>query len=191
MTSEAMIERLRSTLNDLRFKHTLGVAEEARRLAPMFGVDEEKAYLAGLLHDCAKNFTPGQVEDCCKKYSVTLDPYCETEKALVHAYLGAVVAREEYGVEDEEILNAIYYHTTARPDMTPIEKLIYIADMTEPGRELTQSAELRSMVEESIDDALIYAIDCSIKHVIRKGNLIHPDSVFARNYLIKNRRNKA
>lgn len=191
MTAEEMIERLRLTLNEHRFLHTLGVAGEARRLAPIFGVDPEKAYIAGLLHDCAKNFTEEQVREYCDKYGVTLDPYCESEKALVHAFLGPTVAKADYGVSDPEILSAIYYHTTAKPNMSPLEKLIYIADMTEPGRTLEQSAELRKMVETDIDSALIYSIGCSIKHVIKKGNLIHPDSIFARNYLIKNRRNKS
>ncbi len=190
MTAEQMIERLKITQNESRFRHTLGVANEAVRLAPLFGADSEKAYIAGLLHDCAKNFSEEKVKEYCKRYKVTLDPYCETEKALIHAFLGPTVAKADFGVDDPEILSAIYYHTTGKPDMSPLEKLIYIADMTEPGRELEQSAELRKLVEEDIDEALIYSIGCSINHVIKKGNLIHPDSVHARNYLIKNRRKR-
>ncbi len=188
MTTDEMIVRLKSAQVERRFKHTLGVAAEAVRLAPRFGVDPERAYIAGLLHDCAKNFTDEQVKDYCERYGVTLDPYCKTEKALIHGFLGATVARVDYGIEDQEILDAIYYHTTGRPNMTPMEKLIYIADMTEPGREIEQSQQIRELVEIDIDEALIYAIGCSIKHVIRKGNLIHPDSIFARNDLIENRR---
>lgn len=190
MTTEEMIERLRETLTEKRFKHTLGVAEEAVRLAPKFGVDREKAYVAALLHDCAKNFTDEQVNEYCKKYGVRLDIFCRSEKALIHAFLGSLVAEVDYGVEDEEILNAIYYHTTGKEDMTPIEKLIYIADMTEAGREMPQSEEIRRIVEEDIDEALIYAIGCSVNYVIKKGGIIHPDSIFARNYLIRNRREK-
>ncbi len=188
MTTDEMIVRLKATQVERRFRHTMGVAAEAVRLAPKFGVDGDKAYIAGLLHDCAKNFSEEQVEEYCRKYGVVLDPYCKTEKALVHGFLGATVARVDYGVDDPEILNAIYYHTTGRPGMTPLEKLIYIADMTEPGREIEQSEQIRELVEEDIDEALIYAIGCSIKHVIKKGNLIHPDSIFARNHLIENRR---
>lgn len=194
MTTDSMIERLRATLKERRFTHTLGVANEAVRLAPRFGVDPEKAYIAGLLHDCAKNFSGEKVEEYCKKYGVTLDPYCQQEKALVHGFLGPTVAKEDYGVDDPEILSAIYYHTTGKPDMTPIEKLIYIADLTEPGRDadpgrdMEQSARLRQLLDEDIDEALIYAIGCSIKYVISKGNIIHPDSILARNYLIENRR---
>ena len=120
-----------------------------------------------------------------------LDDCAKCERALVHAFLGAAVAYKDFGIDDNEILEAIYYHTTARANMTPLEKLIYIADMTEPGRTIEQADEIRRLVEEDIDEALIYAIGCSITHVIRKGTLIHPDSVHALNYLIEHRRAKA
>ncbi len=194
MTTDEMIVRLKATLKERRFIHTMGVANEAVRLAPRFGVDGGKAYIAGLLHDCAKNFSPEQVREYCDRYGLTLDPYSEKEPALIHAFLGATVARVDYGVEDPEILSAIYYHTTGKPGMSPMEKLIYIADLTEPnrsldlGRSAEMSARIRELVEEDIDEALIYAIGCSVTHVLKKGNLIHPDSIFARNYLIENRR---
>ncbi len=188
MSTDEMICRLKETLAPARFRHTLGVAQEAVRMAPILGVDKEKAYVAALLHDCAKNFTQEQVDEYCEKYGVKLDLYCATEKALIHAFMGSLVAEVDYGVEDEDILNAIYYHTTAKADMTPLEKLIYIADMTEPGRTMEAAEEVRRLAEEDMDEALIYAIGSSIKHVIQKGGLIHPDSIFARNYLIMNRR---
>lgn len=194
MTENEMIEKLRSTQKERRFKHTLGVMSEAERLADKFGVDREKARITGLLHDCAKNLDEKSGEEfseICVKYGVTLDELAKKERALVHAYLGAAVAYKDYSIEDHEILEAIYYHTTARANMTPLEKLIYLADMTEPGREIEQSKEIRRLVEIDVDEALIYAIGCSIKHVIRKGTLIHPDSVHALNYLIEHRRKKA
>ena len=194
MTENEMIEKLKMTQKERRFKHTLGVAAEAERLAEKYGVDKDKARLAGLLHDCAKNLDEKSGEEfsaICTKYGVTLDGLAKKERALVHAFLGAAVAYKDYGVDDHEILEAIYYHTTARANMTPLEKIIYIADMTEPNRELEQSKEIRRLAQESVDEALIYAIGCSIKHVIRKGTLIHPDSIHALNYLIENRRENA
>ena len=194
MTEVEMIEKLKSTQKERRFKHTLGVAKEAERLAEKFGVDKDKARIAGLLHDCAKNLDEKSGEEfsaICTKYGVTLDELAKKERALIHAFLGAAVAYKDYGIDDHEILEAIYYHTTARANMTPLEKIVYIADMTEPGRELEQSNEIRRLAEENVDEALIYAIGCSIKHVIRKGTLIHPDSIHALNYLIENRRNNA
>lgn len=194
LTESQMIEKLKSTQKERRFNHTLGVAAEAERLAEKYGVDKDKARLAGLLHDCAKNLDEKSGEEfsaICSKYGVTLDELAKKERALVHAFLGAAVAFKDYGVDDNEILEAIYYHTTARANMTPLEKIVYIADMTEPGRELEQSKEIRRLAEIDLDEALIYSIGCSIKHVIKKGTLIHPDSIYALNYLIENRREKA
>ena len=191
MTENEMLTKLKATQHERRFNHTLGVVSEAERLAPKFGVDVRKAKLTALLHDCAKNLDESTGENffvLCQKYGVKLDECAKNESALVHAFLGAAVAYKEYGIEDNEILEAIYYHTTARANMTPLEKLIYIADMTEPGRTIEQAKEIRRLVEENIDEALIYAIGCSIKHVIKKGTLIHPDSVHALNYLIEHRR---
>lgn len=191
MTENEMLTKLKATQHERRFNHTLGVVSEAERLAPKFGVDVQKAKLTALLHDCAKNLDEATGENffvLCQKYGVKLDECARNESALVHAFLGAAVAYKEYGIEDNEILEAIYYHTTARANMTPLEKLIYIADMTEPGRTIEQAKEIRRLVEENIDEALIYAIGCSIKHVIKKGTLIHPDSVHALNYLIEHRR---
>ncbi|MEE0867691.1 MAG: bis(5'-nucleosyl)-tetraphosphatase (symmetrical) YqeK [Clostridia bacterium] len=191
MTECEILKKLQETQKERRYNHTLGVADEAVRLAPKFGVSPEKARLAALLHDCAKNLDEKSGMDfpgLCRKYGVELDDYAKSEKALVHAFLGAAVAKKDYGVTDEDVLNAIYYHTTAKADMSPLEKLIYIADMTEPGRTIEQAEKIRHLAEENPDEALIYAIGCSIKHVIRKGSLIHPDSIHAINYLINNRR---
>ena len=191
MTENEMLTKLKATQHERHFNHTLGVVSEAERLAPKFGVDVQKARLTALLHDCAKNLDEATGENffvLCQKYGVKLDECARNENALVHAFLGAAVAYKEYGIEDNEILEAIYYHTTARANMTPLEKLIYIADMTEPGRTIEQAKEIRRLVEENLDEALIYAIGCSIKHVIKKGTLIHPDSVHALNYLIEHRR---
>lgn len=193
MTESEIIKKLKETQKERRFNHTLGVADEAERLADKFGVDKKKARLTALLHDCAKNLDEKSGDDfteLCEKYGVIPDVYAKKEKALIHAFLGAAVAKAEYGIEDKEILNAIYFHTTARANMSPLEKLIYIADMTEPGRTIPQSAEIRELVEKDVDEALIYAIGCSIKHVIKKGTLVHPDSIHALNYLIEHRRKK-
>ncbi len=187
LTEVEMHQKLRNCQKERRYFHTLGVVKEAVRLAPKFGVDIEKAKIAALLHDCAKNFDQDRFLEIAAEYGVVLEELALKEPALVHAFLGAAVAYRDYGVTDKEILDAIYYHTTARANMTNLEKLIYIADMIEPGRTMPQAEELRKMVEENLDDALVYAIDCSIKHVIKKGRLIHPDSIAARNYLIERR----
>ena len=159
MLSEAEIhERLRAAQKERRYFHTLGVVKEAVRLAPRYGVPEEKAKIAALLHDCAKNFDEDRFLEIAADYGVTLDEYALKEPALVHAYLGAAVAYRDYGVTDKEILDAIYYHTTARANMTNLEKLVYIADMIEPGRTMPQAEELRKIIKEKkLVDKIIIA----------------------------------
>ncbi len=186
-----MLSKLKEKQNPLRYTHTLGVMGEAVRIAEKIGVDKEKAKLGALLHDCAKNLDEAEGKsliEISKEYDVELDEYAKEEKALIHAFLGAAVAKKDYGITDSDVLDSIYYHTTARPNMTPLEKVIYIADMTEPGRTIEQSDEIRKLVDKDIDEALLYSIGCSIKHVIRKGTLIHPDSIDAFNYLVRQRR---
>ena len=191
MTENEVIEKLKATQKESRFLHTLGVAKEAERLAPRFGVDPQKARLAGLLHDCAKNLDEKSGVDfktLCEQYGVIPDIYAMKERALMHAFLGSGVAKKDYGVEDKEIIRAIYFHTTARAEMKPLEKLLYLADLTEEGRNLPFTQELRELLEEDTDKALMFAIKKSIEHVLGLGTLIHPDSIHALNYLIENRR---
>ncbi len=191
LTEDEIKRKLRKMQKENRYRHTLGVMHEAERLAAMVGADTKKARLAGLLHDCAKNMDEKcgvSLFELAKRYCVTLDKYASQEKALVHAFLGAAVARRDYGVEDEEVLSAIYYHTTGRASMTLLEKVVYLADVTETGRNLQMAAVARKIVETDFEGALIYSMGCSIRHVIDKGGIIHPDSVHALNYLIESRR---
>ena len=113
MTEKEMLKKLQATQKERRYNHTLGVISEAERLAPKFGVDTQKARITALLHDCAKNLDEKNGEDfsvICRKYGVTLDECAKNEKALIHAYLGAAVAWKDYGIEDNEILEAIYIY---------------------------------------------------------------------------------
>ena len=127
-------EKLRHKLGMGRFEHTLGVAYTAACLAMRYGCNAEDAELAGLLHDCAKQYDNETLMKKCLKYKL---PVSEAEKrnpSLLHAKLGAYLAEQKYDVEDSGILNAIRYHTTGRPAMTLIEKIIYVADYIEPRR---------------------------------------------------------
>ncbi len=193
MTKSEILEKLKAKQKQRRYNHTLGVIDEAKRLAQKYGVSIEKAEISAMLHDCAKNLDEAENKSMltlCEEYGVKLDSYAKEEKALIHAYLGREVAKKDYGITDPEILDAIYYHTTARVGMSDLEKVIYIADMTEPGRTIQQADEIRKLTEIGLDEALLYAIGCSIKHVIRKGTLIHPDSIDAFNELVKSGRAK-
>lgn len=190
MTEQAMLEKLRTLLDDKRFAHSVGVRDTAELLAKQYGVDTEKARIAGILHDCAKNIPKPEAFAMCEKEGVKLKPVCYIEKGLVHSYLGAHLAKKEFGIEDAEILDAIYYHTTGHVDMPMLTKIIYLADMIEPGRNIPNLEELRRIAMEDIDEALIRSINSTISHVLSKGSILDVDTVAARNFLVQQKRDE-
>lgn len=187
MNTDEIKNRLSESLSEKRFKHSMGVCGEAVRMAKLFGADTEKAYLAGLLHDCAKCMTDSEQAEFCKKHKIELDDETKLCPPVIHAPLGAVMAETEYGIKDDEILNAIRYHTVARKNMTMLEKIVYVADMTEPGRDFPGVEILRELSEKNIDEAFYKAVEQSLIHNLRCGNIIHPGTLEAWNDIIMKR----
>lgn len=188
MSEEQIIEKLRSALKPPRFTHTINVADTAEELAHFYGCDPAKARLAGLLHDCARCIEPEDAVHYCRENSVTLKPICSYEPSLIHSIVGAHLAKKEYGVTDEEVLSAIYYHTTGCANMPLLIKILYLADAIEPGRTHSGVELLRVTAYEDLDEALIRSLDATIRHIINKGGLLDADTLAARNYLIKKRK---
>lgn len=184
MNKKEMQSKLRSALKKRRYEHSMGVCTESVRMAELFGADKDKAYIAGLLHDCAKCLSPEQEKEACKKYGYVPDLMTRVCHPVLHAPLGAVVAEHEYGVTDKEILDAIRYHTVARAGMTLLDKIVYVADMTEPGREYEGADRLRSLAHKDINEAFRAALSQSLMHNIKKGSIIHPSSLDAWNSII-------
>ena len=131
---ERIKERLKGLLKPRRFEHTISVAKTAAKLALLHGEDPDRAYLAGLLHDCAKYLDDEAMLSEGELKCPDLDDFDRGSIQLIHAKLGAVYAKEQYGINDEEILRAIKHHTTGCPNMSLLEEIVYIADYTEPGR---------------------------------------------------------
>ncbi len=178
---------LKEMLPERRLKHSLNVSECAVKLSEIYNCDKEKAAIAGLIHDCAKYFTDEQIEDCVKKFDIDLDPLEVNNIALSHSVIGAHVAREVFNIDDEEILNAIKYHTTGRENMSLLEKIIYMADLIEEGRNFPSVEELRELTYSGkLEEALILSFNNTIKFVIDNNQLIHPRTVKARNYILGN-----
>ncbi len=150
-----LIRAVQKELKYSRFIHSMGVAFTATSLAERYGVDMRKAETAGILHDCAKYLEVEKMEGLCRKNDLPISEMEKGNSALLHSKAGSVLARTKYGVEDEEILNAIRFHTTGRPGMTALEKIIFIADYIEPGREQAPHlTEIRSAAFEDLDKAL-------------------------------------
>lgn len=162
-TVEGIKRSLRKVLDGKRYQHTIGVAYTAVSLAMRYRVDLRQAELAGLLHDCAKfgpkkkqetDFYAKQIEKC-EKYHIELSEVEQRNPALIHAKLGAYLAEHKYGVADLEILSAIRKHTTGTPDMTMLEKIVFLADSIEPGRKVFANlSEIRYTAFIDIDDAV-------------------------------------
>lgn len=155
MNEKKIKEQLEKNLDKKRMEHTEGVAYMAAALAMRYGVDIEKAYLAGLLHDCAKCIEKKKQYALCEKYGIELSDSEKENASLVHSKLGAFLAKEKYDVEDEEILSAVQYHTTGRENMTLLEKIIFVADYVEPGRKpIAGLDEIRATIFVDIDVAV-------------------------------------
>ena len=179
-----MKEKLKSMLNEKRYIHSVGVSETAVKMAVRYGADTEKARIAGLLHDCAKNLTYEQSLKKCRELGVELTDVEKANYALIHAPLGAKMAETEFGITDREILHAITAHTVAGENMSVLDKIIYLADMIEPSRDFDGVEIHRKYAFEDLDKAFLYALNESIIHNVQKGVLLHPDTVTARNNIL-------
>lgn len=155
-----------------RYEHTLGVVYTSASLCMQHGIDVERGMYAGILHDCAKVYKGKEQYELCKEYHLKLTQVEEENFALLHAKLGAYLAKNIYGINDEEILSSILYHTTGKPNMTTLEKIVYIADYIEPHRELPMVRELRYLAFQNLDKALYQILEMSLEHLTSTGKVI-------------------
>ena len=170
---EQIRKRLSKKQKKERYEHTLGVMYTAASLAMCYGADMQKALTAGLLHDCGK-FCPAKEQiEMCRTIGIKLTESELQMPALVHAKLGACLAQYDYGIRDQEILDAITYHTTGRPDMTLLEKIIYIADYIEPNRkEIPGLQEIRGIVFRDIDQAVCLSAGSTVRYLENGGKAV-------------------
>ena len=179
-------KRLSKILKEDRYEHTLGVMYTSAALAMRYGADIQKSMTAGLLHDCGKYLPPKEQIRLCEKKKITLTESELEMPALVHAKLGAYLARHEYHIKDAEILDAITYHTTGRPDMTLLEKLVYIADYIEPNRkEIPGLADIRQIVFTDIDRAVCLSAGSTVRYLKNGGKAVDPMTINTYNFYKK------
>lgn len=162
---------LKKELDKERFEHTLGVMYTAQCLAMAHGVDIEQAQLAGLLHDCAKCIPNDQKLSMCQENGIPVNS-CEKENpSLLHAKLGAFVARKEYDITDEAVLHAIAVHTTGEPDMSALDKIIFIADYIEPLRNKAEHlTEIRRTAFHHLNESLCMILRDTIAYLGKNKN---------------------
>lgn len=184
MTFDKMRENLKLTLSRERFRHSEEVMNEALRLAEFYKVNIEKARIAGLLHDCARDAGKDEIYKVFEKYNVVLDDIQKKTPVLLHSILGSFYAREYYEVEDKEILDAIYWHTTGRAGMTMLEKIIFVADYIESGRNFEGVEEARKQAYKDIERCIVICCDLTIRYILQKGKLLHPYIIETRNEAI-------
>lgn len=168
-------EKLQNSLDYARYEHTIGVMYTAGCLAMAHEYDIEKAMLAGLLHDCAKCMSHEERVKLCQEHKVEIMPFEMENLSLLHAKAGTILAKEEYNITDTDILHAIWVHTTGMPNMSVLDKIIYIADYIEPSREQAPNLTyLRKIAYQDLD-ACIAQISCdTLCYLQTKGNVIDP-----------------
>lgn len=168
-------------LKENRIAHVTGVESQAVMLAMRWGADPDTAAVAGILHDITKAQNKEKQLKLCEKYGIILENAERENPALLHARTGAALARERFGISDE-IYSAIRWHTTGKPDMSTLEKIIYLADYTEPTRDFEGVEELRELSFEDLDKAMALGLEMSIEDLTERGMPIFHDTMDAYNW---------
>lgn len=181
---------MKENLKESRYRHSLGVEDMAVRLAEIHGGDREKAAFAGRYHDIAKNFDQERMDECVIRYG--LDEGLIGNNALAHSKVGAAILENEFGVDDEDILNAVRFHTTARRGMSLLEQTVFVADVVEDNRTYTDLEYYQQLACADLDQAALEILDYTVGDLNSKGREIDPDTLEARDWVrekIKERKN--
>lgn len=181
MNKEEIIAFASKKLDKERWTHTEGVRDFALALCAIYGEDKEKALIAAVCHDLYRRITPKETDKLIDRYGIS-EAYRQNP-ALAHGKIAAAVMKAKLGIEDQDVLNAVSFHTTGRARMSLLEKIIFIADSAEPGRKYKEAGVLREMAIKDIDRACLEALDLSMKHLQVKGTPIDHDTIEAYNDL--------
>ena len=178
---QQITEYIEKNLNERRLKHTYSVVKEAKKLAGFYGADEEKAELAALFHDIYRS-TPVAVLNMYIR-QLDLPKNIMDNPNLSHGKIAAVIMKRDYGIEDEDILNAVAYHTTGRAGMSLLEKVIFLADAIEEGRNYPTVDETRALAYVDINKACISSLERTVEYIKGIGEYLDPDTINAINDL--------
>lgn len=187
MNRSEALEIVKEQLTEHRYQHTIGVMETALVLAKQHGADEKKAELSAIFHDYAKFRPKEEMKQIIIQEKMPKELLVHNTE-LWHAPVGAYLVKKEVGITDPDILDAIKYHTSGRPGMTVLEKVIYLADYIEPSRHFPGVDEVRELAKEDLDSALIKALQNTILFIMKKDQPVYPDTFHTYNDLTTNRR---
>ena len=176
LTREELLAKLSVKLSSKRLKHMIGVEATALALAEHYGLDSDKAGLAALLHDYAKEESDQVFLDLIDHYQLG-DDLKKWGNNVWHGLLGVYIIKDELGLTDSDILQAIERHTVGASDMTDLDKVVYIADYIEPNRDFPGVETARSLAYQSLDEAVAYATARTIGHLVSKGLSIYPQTL--------------
>lgn len=175
---------LKARMGEKRYIHSANVATEAQRLAKKYGADKEKARLAGMLHDITKETIPSEQLQIIENSNIILNEVEKSSQKLWHAIAGAAFVRDVMGIDDEDVFNAIRYHTSGRANMSLLEKVIFIADFTGAERDYDDVDVMRSLADKSLDEAMAYGLSFSISDLSKKHFAIDPNSIMCYNEVV-------
>jgi len=174
-----------------RFKHSLRVQQMVLQLSKSHKVDLRKASIAGLLHDVSRYMNSNGLLKFAEKLKIRIDPISRLEPKLLHAPLSAYIARKKFGINNRQILSAISHHTLGSPNMTTLEKIVYIADHIEEGRTHAGAARARKLAKRNMDQAIVAISSSMIRYLLDNDLPVHPGTYKVRNhYLIKEHEQK-
>lgn len=183
MDRQKGLDIVKGQLTEHRYIHTCGVMETAVTLARQYGADIKKAETAAIFHDYAKFRDKTEMRQLIESEGLPAD-LLEYNSELWHAPAGAILVKKETGIMDEEVLNAIRWHTSGCDHMSTLDKVIYLADYIEPGRQFPGVEEVRDLAEESLDKALMKALQNTIMFLMKKNQAVYPDTFRFYNKLV-------
>lgn len=177
---------IKSMMSENRYNHCVNVSKEAVKLAKRYDGDEEKAAVAGILHDITKEMPKEEQLQIMHDSDIILDDIQKNAPKLWHGISGSVYIKKHFGIEDEDILNAICYHTTGRAGMSLLEKIIFVADFTSEERTYKGVATMRKKSRKSLEDAMLYGFKFTFSDLSSRELAIHPDELACYNEIVLN-----
>ncbi len=185
MEADRARKLIKAKLSNKRYQHSLQVADTAVKMARRYGLDEYRANLAGLLHDYARDLSEEVLLETAAKNNLIGNQVERDIPELLHGPVGAFLLKQELEIKDTELLSAISHHTLGAVGMSDLEKVIFIADMIEPGRSYNGVAELRELAYKDLDKTMLLGLESSIRYCLDAGKTLHPQTVEARNSFLK------